>query len=189
MEKERELRDFQRREDAATDEDVKRVLQYMIEVTVEALKLNFKKEEISGFAKLVVGARAVEMRWVSMPQAQLINSIWCPLPFPLWGNGRGRGREPLHNAHDGNEGSRLLIYSKTNVSETKNSADCSASAQEGTNNTLFHSESTVKRKFLVDNHSITQYSEHLCDTLMLQFYVWCRLTYLAIIETKVLFCP
>ena len=82
MEKERELRDFQRREDAATDEDVKRVLQYMIEVTVEALKLNFKKEEISGFSKLVLGAGAVEMRWVSMPQAQLINSIWCPLPSP-----------------------------------------------------------------------------------------------------------
>ena len=85
MEKERELRDFQTREDAATDEDVKRALQYMIEVTVEALQLNFKKEEMSGLAKLVLlerRKRAVEMQWVSMSQAQLINSIWCPLPFP-----------------------------------------------------------------------------------------------------------
>ena len=85
MEKEGELRDLQRKEDAATDEDVKRALQYMLEVTVEALKLKFQKEEVHGLAKLVLLERrkkAVEMQWVSPSQAERINSIWCPLPYP-----------------------------------------------------------------------------------------------------------
>ena len=85
MEKEKELQDLQRKEDAATDEDVKRVFHYMLEVTVEALKLKFKKEEVHGLAKLVLLERrkkAVEMHWVSPSQAQRINSIWCPLPYP-----------------------------------------------------------------------------------------------------------
>ena len=45
----------------------------------------FMKQEMSGLAKLVLlerRKRAVEMQWVSMSQAQLINSIWCPLPLP-----------------------------------------------------------------------------------------------------------
>ena len=46
MEKEKELRDLQKREDAATDEDVKCALQYMLEVTVKTLKLQFQKEEV-----------------------------------------------------------------------------------------------------------------------------------------------
>ena len=85
MEKEKELRDLQRKEDAATDEDVKRALHYTLEVTVEALKLKFKKEEVHGLAKLVLLERRkkpVEMQWVSPSQAQRINSIWCPLPYP-----------------------------------------------------------------------------------------------------------
>ena len=85
MEKERELRDLQRKEDAATDEDVKRALQYMLEVTVEALKLKFQKEAAHGLAKLVLLERrkkAVEMKWVSPSQAERINSIWCPLLYP-----------------------------------------------------------------------------------------------------------
>ena len=85
MEKERELRDLQRKEDAATDDDVKRVLQYMLKVTVEALKLKFQNEEVHGLAKLVLLERrkkAVQMQWVSPSQAERINSIWCPLPFP-----------------------------------------------------------------------------------------------------------
>ena len=84
MEKERELRDLQRKEDAATDEDVKRALQYMLEVTVEALKLKFPKE-VHGRAKLVLLERrkkAVEMQCVSQSQAERINSNWCPLPYP-----------------------------------------------------------------------------------------------------------
>ena len=74
-----------KKEDAATDEDVKRALHYMLEVTVEALKLKFKKNEVHGLAKLVLLERrkkAVEMQWVSPSQAQSINSIWCPLPYP-----------------------------------------------------------------------------------------------------------
>jgi len=57
----------------------------MKEVTVEALKLKFHKEEVSELVKLVLLERrkkAVEMKWVSSSQAQCINSIWCPLPYP-----------------------------------------------------------------------------------------------------------
>ena len=64
MEKEKELRDLQGKEDAATDEDVRRALQHMLEVTVEALKLKFKKDEVQGLAKLVLleqRKKAVEM--------------------------------------------------------------------------------------------------------------------------------
>ena len=85
MEKEKELRELQKKEDAAKDEQVKRALHYMMEVTVEALKLKFQKEEVSGLATLVQLERrrkAVEMKWVSHSQAQRINSIWCPLPYP-----------------------------------------------------------------------------------------------------------
>ena len=86
MEKGKELRELQRKEDAATaDEDVKRALQYMLEVTVEALKLKFKKDEVQGLAKLVLleqRKKAVEMQWVSPSQVQRNNSIWCPLPYP-----------------------------------------------------------------------------------------------------------
>ena len=85
MEKEKELRDLQKKEDAATDEDVKRALQYMLDVTVEALKLKFQKEEVHGLSKVVLLERrkkAVEMQWVSPSQADRINSIWCPLPYP-----------------------------------------------------------------------------------------------------------
>lgn len=82
MEKERELRDLQRKEDATTD--VKRTLQYMVEVTVEAPKLNFPKEEVSWLAKLVLlewRKKAVDIQWVCPSQAQCINSIWCPYPI------------------------------------------------------------------------------------------------------------
>ena len=85
MEKERELRDLQRKDDVATDKDVKHALQYMLEVTVKALKLKCQKEEVHGLAKLVLLERrkkAVEKQWVSPSQAERINSIWCPLPYP-----------------------------------------------------------------------------------------------------------
>ena len=83
--KKMELRDYQSKEDAATDEDTKRALLYMMEVTAEALKLKFQKEEVPGLAKLVLLQRrkkAVEMQWVSPTQAERITSIWCPLPYP-----------------------------------------------------------------------------------------------------------
>ena len=85
MAKEKELRDHQSKEDAATDEDTKRALLYMMEVTAEALKLKFQKEEVPGLAKLVLLQRrkkAVEMQRVSPTQAERITSIWCPLPYP-----------------------------------------------------------------------------------------------------------
>ena len=57
----------------------------MMEVTAEALKLKFQKEEVPGLAKLVLLQRrkkAVEMQRVSPTQAERITSIWCPLPYP-----------------------------------------------------------------------------------------------------------
>ena len=57
----------------------------MLDVTVEALKLRFQKEEVHGLSKVALLERrkkAVEMQWVSPSQADRINSIWCPLPYP-----------------------------------------------------------------------------------------------------------
>ena len=71
--------------DWITDEDTKRTLLHMMEVTAEALKLKFQKEEVPGLAKLVLLQRrkkAVEMQWVSPTQAERITSSWCPLPYP-----------------------------------------------------------------------------------------------------------
>ena len=85
MEKEKELQELQRNEDAATDPDIKKAIHYIMEITVEALKLRFQREEVPGLAKLVLLERrkkAVDMQWVSPVQAQRVNSIWCPLPYP-----------------------------------------------------------------------------------------------------------
>ena len=83
--KEKELRQLQKQEDAATDEDVKRAQQYMMELTVDALKLRFQQYEVPGLSKLVLLERrkkAVKMKWLSPQQAQHIHSIWSPLPYP-----------------------------------------------------------------------------------------------------------
>ena len=71
-----------KKEYGATDEDVKRALQYMLEVTVDALKLKFQKEEVHGLAKLVLWERR-KMQWLSLCQAQPINRIWCPPTLSL----------------------------------------------------------------------------------------------------------
>ena len=84
MEKEKELQELQRNEDADTDPDIKKAIHYMMEITVEALKLRFQRE-VPGLAKLVLLERrkkALDMQWVSPAQAQRVNSIWCPLPYP-----------------------------------------------------------------------------------------------------------
>ena len=83
MAKKMELRAHQSKEDAATDEDTKRALLYMMEVTAEALKLKFQKEEVPGLAKLVLLQRrkkAVEMQWVSPTQAA---ASGAPFPIPV----------------------------------------------------------------------------------------------------------
>ena len=85
-EKEKELRQLQEREEAAKEEEVKRALQYMIGVTTEALKLHFKREDLPGLSKLVIGERkkrAMAMKWLSAQQAQVVTSVWAPLPFPF----------------------------------------------------------------------------------------------------------
>ena len=83
--KEEELRQLQKQEDAATDDDVKRAQQYMMELTVDALKLRFQRYEVPGLSKLVLletRKKAVEKKWLSPQQAQHIHSIWSPLPYP-----------------------------------------------------------------------------------------------------------
>ena len=85
LEKEKELRELQRNYDAATDPGIKKAVHYMMEVTVEELKLRFQREEVSWLAKHVLlewRKKAVDMQWVSPTQAQQVNSIWCPLPYP-----------------------------------------------------------------------------------------------------------
>ncbi|KAL9978141.1 hypothetical protein ACROYT_G015628 [Oculina patagonica] len=83
--KEKELRDLQMREDTATDVEVKRALEYMVNLTADALKSRFQREEVPGLSKFVLLERkrkAVEMNWLSPQQAEHVKSIWCPLPYP-----------------------------------------------------------------------------------------------------------
>ena len=83
--KEKELQDLQKQEDASTDPETKRALQYIIEVAVDALKARFQREEVRGLQKYVLQERrrqAVQLKWCSDEQAEVIRSIWCPLPFP-----------------------------------------------------------------------------------------------------------
>ena len=85
LQKEQELIDLQKQEGSATDPDVQKALQYMIGVAEEALKLNFKKVEVPGLAKLVLEERrrkCVEMGWTSTQQTQWICTIWQSLPYP-----------------------------------------------------------------------------------------------------------
>ena len=122
----------------------------MLEVTVEALKLKFQKEEVQGLAKLVLLERrkkAVEMQWVSPSQAQRINSIWCPLPYPC---------EEMED--NDVQSARPLIQSETKVSETTKSANKYISAQERKNNSLFHAQSTVKLKVSCRQESLNKVS-------------------------------
>ena len=86
-EKEKELRQLQEQEETATDLDVKRALHYMIGVAVEALKLNFKRDELPALARLVImerRKRAVEMKWISRDQAERVTSVWARLPYSFY---------------------------------------------------------------------------------------------------------
>ena len=86
--KEKELRQLQEQEETARDGDVKRAVHYMIGVTVDALKLNFKRDELPGFSSLVImerKKRATDMKCLSREQAQLVTSVWEPIPYPFNG--------------------------------------------------------------------------------------------------------
>lgn len=64
----KELRQLQEQQEIERDYDVKRAVYYMIEVTVDALKLNFKRDELSGLSRLVImerKKRAMDMNWIS----------------------------------------------------------------------------------------------------------------------------
>ena len=86
--KEKELRQLQEQEESARDEDVQRAVHYMIGVTVEALKLNFKRDESPGLSRLVImerKRRAMDMKWISRDQTELVTSVWEPMPYPFNG--------------------------------------------------------------------------------------------------------
>lgn len=51
---EKELRQLQEQQEIERDYDVKRAVYYMIEVTVDAQKLNFKRDELPGLSRLVI---------------------------------------------------------------------------------------------------------------------------------------
>ena len=50
----RDLRELQGQKEEATDIEIKRVIQYMIQISVEALKLKFQEIEVPGFSKFVL---------------------------------------------------------------------------------------------------------------------------------------
>ena len=143
----------------------------MLEVTVEALKLKFQKEEVQGLAKLVLLERrkkAVEMRWVSPSQAQRINRIWCPLPYP---REEMEDSDLYHNTLDGVQSARPLFQSETKVSETTKSANKYISAEERKNNSLFHSQSTVKLKVSCCQESLNKVSIELTVRVYYTYYI------------------
>ena len=70
------------------DDDIKRAIHYMIGVTVEALKLNFKRHELPGLLRLVImerRKRARERKWIFREQAERVTSVWAPMPYPFDG--------------------------------------------------------------------------------------------------------
>ena len=86
--KEKELRELQEREETTRDDDIKRATHYMIGVTVEALKLNFKRDALPGLLRLVImerRKRAIERKWISREQAERVTSAWAPMPYPFDG--------------------------------------------------------------------------------------------------------
>ena len=86
--KEKELRELQEREENTRDDDIKRAIHYMIGVTVEALKLNFKRDALPGLLRLVIierRKRAMERKWISREQAERVTSVWAPMPYPFDG--------------------------------------------------------------------------------------------------------
>lgn len=60
----------------------------MIGVTVEALKFNFKRDELPGLPRLVImerKKRAMDMKRLSREQAELVTSVWESMPCPFDG--------------------------------------------------------------------------------------------------------
>lgn len=63
----------------------KRALVCVIGVAVDALKSRYKRDEVSGLKQYMLAERrrkALELKWCSPQQSELITSIWCPLPYP-----------------------------------------------------------------------------------------------------------
>ena len=84
LSKEKKLQELQRQKDEATELDTKRALNYLIGLAIEARKLRFLREEVSGLQKYVLAERkrkASEMKWCSPEQAKQIGSVWGPLLF------------------------------------------------------------------------------------------------------------
>ena len=78
--KEEELRQLQKQEDAATDEDVKRAQQYMMELTVDALKLRFQRYEVPGLSKEESGRDEMVVSTASATYSQHMEPSTVPFP-------------------------------------------------------------------------------------------------------------
>ena len=87
--KEKELRQLQEQEETARDGDVKRAVHDMTGVTVEDLKLNFKRDELPGLSRIVIMERkkkTMNVKWISREQAERVTSVWEPMSYPFNGD-------------------------------------------------------------------------------------------------------
>ena len=86
--KEKELRQLQEHDETARDSDVKRAVHDMTGVTVEALKLNFKRDQLPGLSRIAImerKKRTMDVKWISREQAECVTSAWEPMPYPFDG--------------------------------------------------------------------------------------------------------
>ena len=80
--KEREIREYQKQEDAAKDDDVKPALQYMISVTSDALRLNFSKMmSVELVNSLCSSAEKWQSRWSGCRRNKHNLLTTCGIPF------------------------------------------------------------------------------------------------------------
>ena len=149
MAKKKELQDLQRKEDAATDPDTKRALAYVMEVAVDALKGRFQREDVPGLKKYVLLERrpvAMELGWCSRDQAAMIQSIWCPLPYP---------RE-----QESDEDQEMFITQSTALSQLRSQVPSQTSTPKKRTKKKGQLERVPKRGSMTNFFSPSQQGEH-----------------------------
>jgi len=142
-------KEFQRKEDAATDPDTKRALAYIMEVAVDALKGRFQREDVPGLKKYVLLERrrvATELGWCSRDQAATIQSIWCPLPFP---------RE-----QESDEDQEMFITQSTALSQLRSQVPSQTSTPKKRTKKKGQLERVLKRGRITNFFSPSQQGEH-----------------------------
>ena len=56
---------------------------------MEALKLNFKRDELPGLSRIVIMERkkkTMDVKWISREQAERVTSVWEPMSYPFNGD-------------------------------------------------------------------------------------------------------